>query len=235
MMKTVEEKEAERFIIAASALREVGVDAGERMLGDILPDERRSYFFARPSARDDEPRAAFTIERLGRALDAEKVPVLVDWRRDAETFGLRYTSSFVPIAAELQAFRSDEAKAEWRSWRAGVKDEQAVLADVAGLSLRSEMDQTPSMEASGPVGSFGSLRDRIRQKALSLKSRAETNVNQPSGSAAEQAEGRDAEARREQEASERRARGDQGAMTEATPLPEKKLDAPRASRGFSRD
>jgi hypothetical protein len=114
-------KEKNRFAVAIAAAGEAA--AGEAAAGRFgvkhvtmidgpVDERRRSYFYAVPDGA-----GKYTTNELAKVLLDSDVPILVNWNRDSEKFGLRYTLTGIRIPQGVKDFQSDKARSEWVSWR----------------------------------------------------------------------------------------------------------------------
>lgn len=119
------DEEMGRFMVAVSAALESGARHVSLIDGPI-DERRRKYFYAVPTEEGE-----FTTEKLHRSLSEGDVPVLGNWDRKSENFGLMYTIKGMKIPETLQGFQSDEARREWTSWK---DKEKAMSRAVAAAS-----------------------------------------------------------------------------------------------------
>lgn len=134
------------------------------MLGDIVPPERRSYLYARPAADG----ARFTIDGLIAALRDTGHPHLVDWRRDAAEYGLRYTTALLPIPEAVVPYAGAEAMAEWEAWKRQEMNEQSFLASEAFRSAGLPTTEAARCRPGEMARAAPGLQDRVRERASRL-------------------------------------------------------------------
>jgi hypothetical protein len=114
-------EESRRFAVALAAA-EVG---GRKisMIDGPLDPERRAYFYATP-----EKEGRFGVEKLSSLIQKDDCPVLVDWDRTSEFYGLRYTVKDRPIRSELREYQGEKAKADWSAWRTREKSVTRIVS-----------------------------------------------------------------------------------------------------------
>lgn len=125
------EEESRRFAVALAA-----AEVAEQKISMIegpLEVSRRSYFYATP-----EKTGRYHVEKLNSLIHREKCPVLVDWDRDSEHFGLRYTVKDQPVRAELKTFQGKDAQADWKAWRSKEKSVSKVVALAAQEAVKGK-------------------------------------------------------------------------------------------------
>jgi len=122
------DEETQRFEIALAAAYEVGRHIS--MIDGPIVEERRSYFYATP---DDAGR--FGVARLRTEIRKHDVPVLVDWNRKSEKFGLKYTLMGRSLPDSLKEYQRPEAERDWKQWRAKEHDMSRVLAEAVADAL----------------------------------------------------------------------------------------------------
>jgi hypothetical protein len=104
-------EEMKRFVVAIAAAEVSGVKH-VAMIDGPVGEKRRSYFYAVPDGA-----GKYTTNELAKVLLDGDVPILANWNRDSEKFGLRYTLKGLRVPHSVRDFQSEEAKSEWASWR----------------------------------------------------------------------------------------------------------------------
>lgn len=185
-------EEIDRFMVSIAADDVAGGRRNVSYLGEIVPESRRAYLYARPAGED----VRFSIEKLEAALEASGFPHLVDWGRSSERRGLRYGTRLIDVPEELRPFAGREAEAEWRAWRADLRGEQDVLVSAAFGAVGQEV----------PVSLSAALMA--------------TNLSDLDGSVAEGARGRDPKDRQGRDSREARADRPDGEIPSNPAAPE---------------
>lgn len=158
MREFSQSEEIDRFLMAsyaAHAAAEAGKEVKSKFLDEPSPKKDRVYFYACPKGS-----SVFDVERLGAAIESAEIPVLTDWDRKSDQFGLRYTSKDVEIPGSLRPFLGSEARTEWETYRRGVDTADRIVRQSARkaaqgkqLQFLDEVELAGSKPSrSGPAG-----------------------------------------------------------------------------------
>ena len=126
------------------AIAAADVAGRDRPLPSRTPEESRSYLYATP----EDAEGTFSASTLADRLNSSGLEVGVNWDKESENYGLRFTLKADRLPPEVAPFAGAEARKEWVRWKNHQSEMAARTVDAAcqlrdGKSVAFSRDMDP--------------------------------------------------------------------------------------------